>query len=123
MDTARSREQSDAGRVRCMMSASSGVCKRLLASFVTLTPHSMATERAVSHYNNIRSPHRLSMSGDTANARLIIALNGVGTAHFDPRPAVSAFLARKERRMREPDATTYKNREFVSKFFRVTGGV
>ena len=107
-----------------MMAAATGVCRRLLASFITLTPLSMATERAVSHYNNIRSAHRLSMSSATANARLIIAVNGVGTAHFDPRPAVSAFLAKKERRMREPDFNTYKNREFVSKFFfRGTGGV
>ena len=40
--------------------ASQGVMKQFLASFLTLTPHSMATERAVSHYNNIKTVRRTS---------------------------------------------------------------
>ena len=40
--------------LRKMTQASQGVKKQFLASFFTLTPHSMATERAVSHYNNIK---------------------------------------------------------------------
>ena len=123
MEAARRAEHSGEGRLRAMTMASTGVCKRLLASFVTLTPHSMATERAVSHYNNIRSHHRLAMSNKTVNARLIIALNGVGTAHYDPRPAVCSFLEKKGRRIREPEPKTYQSREFVAKFFRESGDV
>ena len=32
------------------------------------------------------------------NARLLLALNGVGTASFDPQPAVARFLNDKARR-------------------------
>ncbi|KAF0292601.1 hypothetical protein FJT64_009418 [Amphibalanus amphitrite] len=66
---------------------------------------------------------RLGMSNSTLNARLIIALNGVGTAHFDPRPAVTAFLEGKGRRMRAADPEVYEKREFVLKFFREAGNV
>ncbi|XP_043229531.1 uncharacterized protein LOC122385370 [Amphibalanus amphitrite] len=123
MENARDAEKTDEGRLRALLREATGTCKRVLASFVTLTPHSMATERAVSHYNNIRSHHRLGMSNSTLNARLIIALNGVGTAHFDPRPAVTAFLEGKGRRMRAADPEVYEKREFVLKFFREAGNV
>lgn len=63
-------------------------------------PHSMVVERTVSHYNLFRSHHRMSMSLQAANNRLIIALNGSGTSTYDPRPAVAEFLIRKERRIR-----------------------
>jgi len=53
-------------------------------------------ENHLSHYNNIRSSHRLSMSLETVNDRLAISLNGAGTAHFDPRPCVAEFLIAKE---------------------------
>ena len=43
-------------RLRKMTQASCGLLKKFLAAFLTLTPHSMATERAVSHYNNIKTP-------------------------------------------------------------------
>jgi len=33
------------------------------------------------------------MSLDTVNDRLLISSNGVGTAHFDPRPCVVKFLS------------------------------
>jgi len=44
-------------------------------------------------------------------------MNGVGTAQYDPRPAVIHFLTTKDRRLREPDPIVYAQRDFV-KFFR-----
>ena len=87
----------------------------------TAAPHSMVVERTVSHYNLFRSQHRMSMSLQAANNRLLIALNGCGTASFDPRPAIAEFLIRKERRTRIPAFTDYKNRPFMAKFFRDSG--
>ena len=63
---------------------------------LTATPHSMVVERTVSHYKIFLNDKRLSMPLQSANNRLLIALNGVGTAFFDPRPAVTLFLQRKE---------------------------
>ena len=42
-----------------------------------------------------------------------IALNGVGTALFDPRPAVAKFLEVKERRRKLPDEEIYQNQKFT----------
>ncbi|KAF0709273.1 Uncharacterized protein FWK35_00027104 [Aphis craccivora] len=78
----------------------------------------MTTERVISHYNQIETNHKISLLEETINYRLYVSLNGVGTAHYDPRPAVLAFLNKKERRYREPDLTTYKHRDFINKFFR-----
>ena len=83
----------------------------------------MGTERAVSHFNMVRSSHRLSMTEDTVNGRLLISLNGVGTASYDPRPAVAKFLSSKDRRDRNADLSVYAEREFVRKFFRSVGEV
>ena len=45
----------------------------------------------------------LGMTPETVCARMEIALNGKGTAFFDPRFAVMEFLTCKERRTRDPD--------------------
>lgn len=87
----------------------------------TAAPHSMVVERTVSHYNRFRSHHRMSMSLQAANNRLVIALNGCGTAGYDPRPAIAEFLTRKERRTRLPEFVDYQNRPFVQHFFRESG--
>ncbi|KAI0222756.1 hypothetical protein LSAT2_025993 [Lamellibrachia satsuma] len=42
-----------------------------------------------------QSPHQ--HGEDTTDARLMVALNGVGTAYFDPRPAVVKFLEKTRR--------------------------
>jgi len=84
-------------RLRQLIPVSKGCLKKFLSAMMSLAPHSMQVERIVSHYNNIRSSHRLSMSLDTVTDHLL-ALNGVGTAHFDPRPCVAKFLSDKERR-------------------------
>ena len=110
-------------QLTAMTANSSGVCRRLLAALLCVTPHSMGTERAVSHYNNIRSSHRLGMQLTTANDRLLLSVNGVGTAGFDPRPAVAAFLATKDRRLKHPDTAVYQERDFVRKFFRMAGAL
>jgi len=103
--------------------AATGETKKLFGAFLSLIPHSMATERTVSHFNTIKSPHRMSMKGDTVNDRLVIAINGVGTVNFDPRPAVARFLTKRQRRQRTPNNDSYQNREFVKKFFREDGGI
>ena len=89
----------------------------LIRLVLTSAPHSMVVERAVSHYNLVRRSNRLSMSLASANSRMMIALNGVGTACFDPRPAVAAFLNSKGRRFREADRDSFKERPFAKKFF------
>jgi hypothetical protein len=81
-------------RLRQLIHVTTGCLQKLLAAMMSLAPHSMP----VSHYNNIRSSHRLAMSLDTVNDRLAISLNGVGTAQFGPRPYVAKFLTDKERR-------------------------
>ena len=90
----------------------------MLAAIMTFSPHSMQTERIVSHHNLIVDDSRNCMSQETVNAHLNIALNGVGTAMYDPRKAVVHFLSAKERRDRCPDVEVYKQRAFVRKFFR-----
>jgi hypothetical protein len=95
-------------RLRRLVGCTSGLLQKLLASILVLSPHSMTTERVISHYNQIKSPHRMSLHEDTMNARLYVSLNGVGTACYDPRPAVAEFLRKKDRRYREPEATIYK---------------
>jgi hypothetical protein len=91
---------------------------KLFCSIMAICPHSMIVERAVSAHNQFRSIHRLSMSSETVKNRLHIALNAVGTAFYDPRPAVVHFLEKRERRDRRPSSDTYKNRDFIRKFFR-----
>ena len=81
-------------------------------------PHSMITERAVSHYNQFRTAHRLSTALQTVNDRLMIALNGCGTANFDPRPALAKFFTMKNRRTSEPKTHLFKDRDFMKTFFR-----
>ena len=104
-------------RLRKMTQDSCGLLRKLLAAFLTLTPHSMATERTVSHYNNVKITQRASLQPKTINSIMHISLNGRGTAFFDPRPAVLEFLKRKERRNRQPSNELYQNRDFIKTFF------
>ena len=108
-------------RLRQMVQATSGYLQKLLAAFLVVSPHSMQVERMVSRYNVIRSAHRLSMSNDTVEHQMRIALNGRGTASFNPMPSVARFLKEKERRYREPEPCIYQDRDFISKFFRKDG--
>ena len=52
-------------KLRKMTQASKGIMKKFLASFLTLTPHSMATEGAVSHYNNTKTVKRTSLKQES----------------------------------------------------------
>ena len=72
-------------RLRKMVQASDALLKTLLASFLAVTPHSMATERVVSHYNRVKTYDRSSLNQATINSILQISLNGKGTTSFDPR--------------------------------------
>ena len=54
----------------------------------------------------------------TLRNNLLVSINGVGTAHFNPLPAVAMFLTDKERRNTNPHVESYKKRrKFVKHFF------
>ena len=78
----------------------------------------MATERVVSHYNNIKTSQRSRLKESTLNTIMHISLNVKGTDLYDPRPAVFAFMTKKNRHKAEPDKELYKEDEFVRKHFR-----
>ena len=107
-------------RLRQLLPVITGVVK-VLSAVATLSPHSMQTERIVSHHNLVVDDHKTSMNSDTINARLHIALNGVDTAHYDLRLAVLHFLSARNGREREPSVEIYSRRDFVKKFFRTDG--
>ena len=109
-------------RLRKMTQASCGLVKKFLASFLTVVPHSMATERGVFHYNNVKSAGRSSLLPETINTILHISLIWKGAAFFDPRPAVYEFLTSRERRNREPNKELYQQRDFVKHFFKEKSG-
>ena len=85
-----------------------------------MNPHFMQTERIVSHHNLVVDNHRTSLGEDTRTARLMLALNGVGTAYFYHRPAVVKFVE-KTRRCVAQDWDIHGQREFVGKFTREAG--
>ncbi|ESN94256.1 hypothetical protein HELRODRAFT_164062 [Helobdella robusta] len=91
----------------------SSVLNKLVQTFLITCPHSMITERVISCHTELKSDLRSSMSRNTVNDRLCIALNAIGTANFDPRPVVADFLSSKTRRSTLPDDELYRNREFV----------
>ena len=101
-----------------MTQASYGLLKKFLAAFLTLVPHSMATAGAVSHYNNVKTYGISSLLAETIDSIMHISLNGKGTAHPDPIPAIHEFLSSKERRNRESSKEIYKQREFAKHFFK-----
>ena len=109
-------------KLRKMIQSSSGLLKKFLASFLALSPHSIATERAVSHYNNMKITQRASLSQGMINATMHISLNGTGTAYYNPRPAVFEFLKENERRNANPDEQLYKERDFAKQFFSMQTG-
>ena len=80
-------------------------------------PDSMTVERCFSTFNIHFNKGRTSTSQSTFFERLIIYWNGVPTAKYDPRQAVSKFFSDKQRRESRPSLHIYKEREFISKFF------
>ena len=83
-------DQSDHGaflshRLRQLLSCTSGSVKKVLASIIVIAPHSMQAERMVSAHNKLVTAGRSSFQEDTINSRLYVALNGDGTASFDPK--------------------------------------
>lgn len=95
-----------------------GTLKKMLGAFMVISPHSMQVERVLSHFNLVADDRRSTIAEDTINAHLLVALNGTGTATYDPRPAVALFLERRKRRYQEPDLCIYSERQFARKFFR-----
>ncbi|XP_071053673.1 zinc finger protein 862-like [Onthophagus taurus] len=82
-------------KLRKLISATTGVLQRFSCVLMVLSPHSMTVEKVISHHNQIKLTHRMSTSEETINAKMFIALNGIGTAHYDPRLAVDEFFAEK----------------------------
>ncbi len=74
-----------------MTEASCGLLKKFLASFLALTPHSIATERAVSHYNNLKTSRRASLKPESINHYMHVSLNGKGTAFYDQDLQCTSF--------------------------------
>jgi len=97
--------------------ATQGCLQKLLAAMTSLALHSMQVERVVSHYNNLRTSHRLSLSLDTVNPCLMISISGVGTVQFDPRPCVAKFLTVRVRREGHSDPDIYTSCFTVASFF------
>jgi hypothetical protein len=104
-------------KVHFLAMKGSGCLSKLAAAFIVVSPHSMLTERAVSHQNIIMSVHKGGMTLTGVHQRTFISLNGIGTAFYEPRAAVSKFLLKCERRYREPVREVYEKRAFVCKFF------
>jgi hypothetical protein len=100
-----------------MFVVSKGPLKKLLGTLIVATSHSMQVERVVSSYYIVKSDHRAGTKLATINKRLNIALNGCGTAYFNPRPSVIKFLQIKNRRERKPEAELYKERFYMKSFF------
>ena len=96
-----------------MYTNSTGVLQYLLGSFLVVSPHSMGTERVVSHHNKLKSIQHASLFNETVNDRLIISVNDAGTASYDPRPAVAAFLQKKDRRYQEPQTDVSQRVDFI----------
>jgi len=88
-------------------------------SFISLTPHNVGPERAISVHTTLKTNKQSSYSREAINSRRYIALNGIGTALFDPKPAVAKFLESKERRRKLPEPDLYKNQEFIQTFFSI----
>ena len=101
-----------------MLRHSKGNVRLLLSSLVVTCPHSMTVERCVSTHNTLVTNNRASTEIDTINARMIIALNGAGTTRYDPREAITKFLADKERKEHTIAPDTYKENKFVRTFFK-----
>ena len=104
-------------RLFYMLRGSKKPVTKLLSSFSVVCPHSMTVEKCVSTYNMLFSDLLMATSEATLNSRLMIHWNGVPTAKFDPRPSVQAFLTLKDRRMNLPKLDSYRERDFVKKFF------
>ena len=84
-------------RLRKMTQASCGLLKKFLAAFLTLTSHSMATDRAVSHYNNVKTPGRASSKTTNHKLNHACVTKWKRDAAFDPRLTINEFWKRKER--------------------------
>jgi len=57
------------------------------------------------------------MSLETVSDRLMISSNGVGTAHFDPRPFVAKFVTARDRREGHSDPDVYASRFTLASLF------
>ena len=89
-------------RILQMLRKSTGLVKEFLSAIVVVSPDSMTVERCFSTFDILFSKGRTSTSQSTLFERLIIYWNGVPTARYDPRQAVSRFFCDKKRRESRP---------------------
>ncbi|CAI6364486.1 unnamed protein product [Macrosiphum euphorbiae] len=80
-------------KLRTIAAKTSGILQKLFVTLLIVCPRSITTERVISHYN--QTNHKISLLEETINC-LYVSMNGVGTAHYDPQPAVIEF--KKKRR-------------------------
>lgn len=99
------------------VSTPGSVLSKIVQTYICITPHSAGPERAVSVHTALKSNKQSSYSREAMNSRMYIALNGKGTALYDPRPAVAKILEAKERRRKLPDSELYQNHEYIKHFF------
>ena len=94
------------------------ILNKVVQAFIVTAPHSMQTERAIKCHTQFKTDLRNSMSRETVNCRMIIALNSSGTAYFDPRLSVAKFLTSKNRRNKFSDEGRCVDRNFTKHFFQ-----
>ena len=68
--------------IKEMAEVSTRIMRKFLVSFVTITPHSKATERAASHNNNMKSVKRAPIKQEKINGIMHHSLNGKITAYI-----------------------------------------
>lgn len=57
-------------KLRTIAAKTSGILQKLFVTLLIVCPHSMTTERVISHYNQIKTIHTISLLEETINYRL-----------------------------------------------------
>ena len=97
-----------------------GASTRILSAIVVVSPDNMTVERCFSTFNILFSKGRTSTSQSTLFERLIIYWNGVPTAKYDPRQAVSKIFSDKKRHESRPLVHIYRGNLSLNSFLRVS---
>lgn len=69
-----------------------------IARTLVAKPHSCDVERLVSAYNLFKDDDRCSLSAETVDAYLHVHINMPVLADFDPRPALTLWTRKSDRR-------------------------
>ena len=93
------------------------VFSKLVQAYLSLSPHSIGPEQAVSCHTIIKGPKQTSYSREAINSPMYIALNSGGLHISIQDPHVAKFLKKKEHRYQVPNKELYQVRHFIKKFF------